>query len=81
MLKILLIIAIVYISLLIIGRYLMPLLLKYALKKLFKKAFSINNYDNSFYQKKPENEVIDNSDTTKKNTKDIGEYVDFEEIK
>ncbi|MCM4166172.1 hypothetical protein KCTC52924_03094 [Arenibacter antarcticus] len=83
-LKTILIILLVYYSLKILVKWLGPIMLRYAAKKTeehFKEKFkgfsAQNQQDDSqigdiIIEKKPENQ--------RKSTKNVGEYIDFEEI-
>ena len=68
----------------IFGRYIFPYILRYFLKRVSKQFTNgFNNYNNDQYQQKKEGEIkIDYSpDKNKSQTSEIGDYVDFEEIK
>ena len=82
--KILLIILIIYFLLMILGRYLFPFLLRRFIKKLGNKyAQQMPDMDN-YYTHPKEGDVHINKNESAKNKSDktdIGEYVDFEEIK
>ena len=75
-LRTILIIIIVVYALKLIGRYVIPLLIKRQINKFQQE----NNRQN--YQQKPEGEVTVEKDKTKdkKFNSDEGEYVDYEEV-
>ncbi|GAA3523076.1 hypothetical protein GCM10022393_42270 [Aquimarina addita] len=79
-LKVILILLLIYYGLKILTRLFGPLLLKYVTKKAgekFKQQF--NRYQQP--DSSPKDEVtIEKKSTKKSGNKDIGEYVDFEEI-
>jgi hypothetical protein len=81
--KTLLIILIIYFSLVLIGKYIFPYLLRYFMKRITKKFSQTmnNNYNNPSPNKEGEIHIDYSSEKNSKTNSDIGEYVDFEEIK
>jgi len=84
LIRTILIILLIYYGLKILSRLFMPLLLKYIAKKAEQK---FGGQFGQFQQKPPqdtrkkEGEVtIENMPNTKSSNKDVGEYVDYEEI-
>ncbi|MFL1895620.1 DUF4834 family protein [Aquimarina sp. 2-A2] len=82
-LKVILIILLIYYGIKILTRLFGPLLLKYITKKAgqkFQQQFqNFQNQDTS--QKSPEGEVtIEKKSKSKSSNKDVGEYIDYEEI-
>jgi len=68
----------------LIGRYIFPLLLKLAIKRMNKKMNFKNPANNPFesYSKNEKEIKITETKKDKRKSKiDFGEYVDFEEIK
>jgi hypothetical protein len=83
-LKTLLIIILVYYLLKLIGRWLAPRVFNYAAKKTerhFRDAFEQANMGGNTNEKKV-NDLYNSKRTTgsKESSKDVGEYIDFEEI-
>ena len=83
-LKIILIILLVYFGIKILARLFGPMLLKYAMKKAgkgFEKQF--NQFKQRQQPSKPEGEVsIDKTPRNDRASKrDVGEYVEYEEVK
>lgn len=86
--KIILIILLVYFGIKIIFRWFGPLILKYIMKKLGEKAFGNfnqgENFQSPFQQNRTQEQPKDNIDKKKSNSskknKEVGEYIDFEEI-
>ncbi len=79
-LKIILIIALIYYGLKVVTRLFGPLLLTYVTKKAgekFKKQFE--QYQNPSYSNEGEVTIEKKSKRTSTN-KDVGEYIDYEEI-
>jgi hypothetical protein len=80
----LLIILLIYYGIKILSRLFAPLLLKYIAKKAEQKfgdQFGQFQQKPSQQQQKKEGEVtIDKMPNTKSSNKDVGEYVDYEEI-
>ena len=80
--KVILIVLFIYFGLKLIARWLGPILLRYFLKKLGKKF----GQDFSQYKKHPGKEkqgevtIEKRPKNTRKSNKDVGEYVDYEEI-
>ena len=63
--------------------YLIKFLFRAFFPVIVKKTFDKMQQNQQQYQQKPEGEVTVDKDTTKKrthNSKDVGDYVDFEEI-
>jgi hypothetical protein len=82
LLKIILIIILVYYTLKLLARIFAPFLFKYAAKKFEQKFGNSYNYhskDSSKQQKEGET-VIDSIPKQQKSNKNVGEYIDFEEI-
>jgi len=79
-----LIIFLVYFGFKILARLFAPVLFKYVTKKAEKKfGQQFGNYQANQPKEKPVKEgetVIDKVPNTKTSNKDVGEYVDFEEI-
>ncbi|MDG1729251.1 MAG: DUF4834 family protein [Algibacter sp.] len=84
LLRTILIIALVYYGIKILSRIFAPFLLKYATKKdeqRFGDQFSKFNKGQKQEPQKKEGEVtIDKIPNTKASNKDVGDYVDYEEI-
>ena len=84
LLKTILIIALVYYGIKILSRIFAPFLLKYAAKKAEQKFGDqfgqFRKGQNSEPQKKEGEVIIDKIPKTKISNKDVGEYVDYEEI-
>ncbi|UOB17377.1 DUF4834 family protein [Abyssalbus ytuae] len=82
LLRTILIILLVYYGLKIISRFLGPVLMKYASKKMEKKFNDIFKQQRDFQQPHKEGEtVIDKKpESTSKSKEKVGEYIDFEEI-
>ncbi len=79
-LKVILIILLIYYGLKVLTRLFGPLLLRYVTKKAgekFQQQFS--QYQQS-YQSNEEEVTIDKKNQKKSSNKDVGEYIDFEEI-
>ncbi|CAH8285516.1 uncharacterized protein DUF4834 [Mariniflexile fucanivorans] len=80
LLRVILIILLIYYGLKILSRLFAPLLLKFLAKKAEEK-FGGQFNQRSQQQPKKEGEVtIDKMPNTKTSNKDVGEYVDYEEI-
>ena len=80
--KILFIILIIYLLLVLAGKYLFPYILRYYVKRFSRKFYNGMEHFNQGNPYKKEGEIhIDNPDKNKSHTSDVGEYVDFEEIK
>ena len=81
LLKMILIILLVYFGIKILARLFMPFLLMFVSKKV-EKRFG-GQFQKESYQKRSEKEgevIIDKVPKTKSSNKDLGDYVDFEEI-
>lgn len=68
----------------LIGRYIFPLLLKLAIKRMNKKMnFQQTGYNpfEKYAGKEKEVKITETKKEKKKSKIDLGEYVDFEEIK
>lgn len=83
LLRTLLIIAIIFIALRFIFRYLLPFLLTSYVNKKFKEMGKTYGFNEANNKKEKEGEVTIEytPNDTKKYTKGKGDYVDFEEIK
>ena len=82
LLKTILIIILVYYTLKLLARLFAPFLLRFAAKKFEQKFGNSYNYhskDSSKQQKEGET-VIDSIPKQQKSNKNVGEYIDFEEI-
>ena len=77
LLRILLIIIIVYYFLKLVARYILPVLLKYAIRKTRE---NIQQPDRP-PEKKAGNINVEYSPKKKSNIGEVGEYIDYEEIK
>ncbi|WP_223034289.1 DUF4834 family protein [Hanstruepera marina] len=80
--KTILIILLVYYGIKILSRLFAPALLRYVTKKAEKQfGQQFNQYNNNQEQQKREGEVsIDKMPNSKSSNKNVGEYVDYEEI-
>jgi len=67
----------------LVGRYVLPFVLRYYMKRFSKKFYESTNNENyeQAYNKEGEVKVDYSNDQKKKQNIDIGEYVDYEEIK
>ena len=83
-LKTILIILLVYYFLKILGKLFAPRMFRYAAKKTeehFKEKFEGFAEQNNSNEEQIGDVIIENKSTKKKNTsKNVGEYIDFEEI-
>jgi hypothetical protein len=82
------IIFVIIVSLYLFGKYLMPFLLKLFVKrmqkKMFGQQFDFNNFNNQTQNNVDTEDTTINTTNTKKptgNSSNIGDYVDYEEIK
>jgi len=67
-----------------VGRYVLPFVLRYYMKRFSKKFYERTNnddYEQAYNKKEGEVKVDYSNDQKKKQNTDIGEYVDYEEIK
>jgi len=82
--KIILIILLVYFGLKIIFKWFGPIILKYFMKKMGEKAFKNFNQATGFQTKddsrKSEKTIHKKSSNQKKEKKEVGEYIEYEEI-
>jgi hypothetical protein len=84
LLRVFLVVALIYLALKILFRYILPgLLSNFLNRKMEDFNKRMQNFQNQQYNRKNEGEVtIDYEPSSKKQfSKDSGEYVDFEEIK
>lgn len=81
--KILLIIIVIYFLLILAGRYIFPYVIRYYTKRFSRKFYEgmNNQYQNDPHQKEGEIHIDQTPEINKSRTTDIGEYVDYEEIK
>ena len=80
-LRMILILLLIYYGVKILSRIFAPLLIKFVAKKV-KKKFG-GQFQQRPYQEKPKKEgevTIDKMPNKKSSNKDVGEYVDYEEI-
>ncbi len=76
--RFIIIVVIIYYLFKIIGRYLLPFLLKKHIEKVYKEAEAYKNYENGYLR----NDKKESKSKSKRQKDDFeGEYVDFEEIK
>ena len=82
LLKTILIIILVYYTLKLLARLFAPFLVKYAAKKFEQKFGNGYNYNSQGSEKnqKEGETVIDSVPKQQKSNKNVGEYIDFEEI-
>jgi hypothetical protein len=84
LLRTILIILLVYYGIKVLSRIFAPFLMKYASKKMEKKfGEQFGNFQNNQKKEAPKKEgeiIIDKIPETKSSNKDVGEYVDYEEI-
>jgi len=79
--KIILIIALIYFGIKILSRLFAPLLLKYVSKKAEQRfGQQFGGYQKTEPQKKEGEISIDKMPNNKSSNKNVGEYVDYEEI-
>lgn len=76
-----LIILLIYFGLKIIFRFLGPLILRYFMKKMGKKfQDQFNQYKQPTKEKEGKVSIDKNPGKGRKSNKDVGEYIDYEEI-
>lgn len=84
LLRTILIILLVYYGIKVLSRIFAPFLIKYAAKKAEKRfGDQFGQFQNRQQQEKPKREgevTIDKMPDKKTSNKDVGDYVDFEEI-
>jgi hypothetical protein len=84
LLRTILIIVVVYYGIKVLSRIFAPFLVKYASKKMEKKfGEQFGGFQKPQQQEAPKKEgevIIDKIPKTKTSNKDVGEYVDYEEI-
>ncbi|PCH76417.1 MAG: DUF4834 domain-containing protein [Flavobacteriaceae bacterium] len=75
------ILLVLYLAFKIIGKYIMPLIFKKAVSSIEKKMREKQGQQAYTDTNVKEGEtVIDKKPSPKKNSKDVGEYIDFEEL-
>ncbi|WJJ95528.1 DUF4834 family protein [Algibacter luteus] len=84
LLRTILIIVLVYYGIKVLSRIFAPFLVKYASKKMEKQfGEQFGNFQKTQRKEAPKKEgevIIDKIPKTKTSNKDVGEYVDYEEI-
>lgn len=79
--KVILIILLIYFGFKLLIRFLGPLLLRYFLKKIGKKfGEGFNGFDPNMNRQQKEQVKFDRKGRPKRSKKDVGEYIDYEEI-
>lgn len=86
LLKLLLTIIVIYYGFILIFRIILPLLIKWYIKrKLKQRGMDIDNHNNNYTKVKKDgdvqvNKINKDSKNNKNKDKDDGEYVDYEEV-